>query len=237
MALSAFAFTLGWHYRISAPLCAALSVWVLSYRSSWGMIFHTENLLVLHVIALSLAPAADAYSFDAQRRGARQSEPSSRYGWALQLMSGLTVSTYCLTGITKLRVSGTSWVTSDLLREYVAYDALRKIELGSISSPIAESLLAAPAAFYAFAAFTIALELGAPIALLGGKLARNWVISAIAFHGGVLAVMAILFPYPLSGIAFASFFASERLAERVLAYWRRRFPPQPTLSSSSSGAP
>jgi hypothetical protein len=32
---------------------------------------------------------------------------------------------------------------------------------------------------------------------------------------GVLAVMAILFPYQLSGVAFAAFFRLERLAGRA----------------------
>jgi hypothetical protein len=29
---------------------------MLSYRHSWGMIFHTDNLLGLHVCLLALAP-------------------------------------------------------------------------------------------------------------------------------------------------------------------------------------
>jgi hypothetical protein len=34
------------------------------------------------------------------------------------------------------------------------------------------------------------------------------------FHVGILALMAIMFPYPLSGVAFASFFPIEQLADR-----------------------
>ena len=36
-----------------------------TYRSSFGMIFHTENLWVVHVALLATAPAADAWSIDA----------------------------------------------------------------------------------------------------------------------------------------------------------------------------
>ena len=39
----------------------------------------------------------------------------------------------------------------------------------------------------------------------------------MAFHCGVLALMRILFAYPLFGFAFASFFDVEALAQR----WRR----------------
>ena len=43
------------------------------------------------------------------------------------------------------------------------------------------------------------------------RLARGWVLAAWAFHLGVVALMAIAFPYPLSGIAYASFLPVERL--------------------------
>jgi len=60
-------FLLGWRYRFTGPLFAALLFWVLSYRQSWSMVYHSENLLVLHVLILALAPAADALSLDARR--------------------------------------------------------------------------------------------------------------------------------------------------------------------------
>ena len=52
-------FLLGWRYRFTGPLFAALLFWVLSYRQSWSMVYHSENLLVLHVLILALAPAAE----------------------------------------------------------------------------------------------------------------------------------------------------------------------------------
>ena len=75
-ALLALAFAAGVLHRWLAPLFALGLTWVLGYRSSWGMLFHTDNLLVLHVAVLALAPAADAWSVDAWRRGARS--PSAR---------------------------------------------------------------------------------------------------------------------------------------------------------------
>jgi hypothetical protein len=58
----------------------------------------------------------------------------------------------------------------------------------------------------------LAVELGAWLALAGGRWRTAWVVAAWLFHVGVLALMAILFPYQLSGVAFAPFFPLERIA-------------------------
>src|SRR5690606_12775583 len=50
--------TVGKWYRYSAPAFALLILWVTSYRNSWGMLFHNENLLVLHVAVLAFCPSA-----------------------------------------------------------------------------------------------------------------------------------------------------------------------------------
>jgi hypothetical protein len=69
---------------------------------------------------------------------------------------------------------------------------------------------------------TVTVELGAWVALLGGRWRTAWVVAAWLFHVGVLALMAILFAYQLSGVAFAPFFRLERLAARVGPRpWRR----------------
>ncbi len=219
------AFTLGWRFRITGPAFAALLLWVLSYRNSWGMVFHTENLLVIHVLVLGLTRSADAWSLDARRSAAAASaalhtaspaalHTTSRpgaYGWPIRLLAILTLATYVLAGVAKLRLSGLAWVDSDLLRNYIAYDNLRKLELGDFHSPIGAALVAHGWLFPPLAAGSLALELLAPIALVGPRLARLWALAAWAFHAGVLAVMAIFFPYPLFGLGFAPLFAVERL--------------------------
>jgi hypothetical protein len=193
--LSGAAFTAGFYYRIAAPLFGASLLWVFTYRSSWGMIFHTENLLCLHVLALSFVPAAaDAYSLDARGRERLPNE-HARYGWPIRLMCGITVLAYVVAGITKVRNSGWGWFTSDLLQNYVAYDAIRKVELGSVHSALGGYLAEHhPGIFKPLAAVSLVMELGAPIAMFGRRFAKWWVASAVAFHAGVLAVMAILFP-------------------------------------------
>jgi hypothetical protein len=44
---------------------AVLLLCLLCYRNSWSMIYHTDNVLVLHVLVLSLAPVADALALGA----------------------------------------------------------------------------------------------------------------------------------------------------------------------------
>lgn len=61
----------------------------------------------------------------------------------------------------------------------------------------------------------VVVELGAPFALCGRRFRYAWIGLAWAFHVGVLALMAVLFPYPLVGAAFASMVPVERLAPWV----------------------
>ena len=75
----AAAFTLGFRYRLVAPAFALLLLWITSYRNSWGMLYHTDNLLVFHALLLAVAPAADTLSLDA-RRWRRQGRPSATDG-------------------------------------------------------------------------------------------------------------------------------------------------------------
>ena len=223
-------FAAGYRYRVTGPLFALLLLWTLSYRNSWGMIFHTENLLVLHVGLLALAPAADAWSIDA-RRGRRLASDLRAYGWVIRLMCLVTCLAYLLAGIAKLRYGGEAWAAGDVLRHHVAIDAARKQLLGSVASPLAAPLIGHGWLFAVLAVATMVLELGAPAAMLGKRVAAIWVIGVLGFHYGVLALMAIGFPYPMSGIAFASFFRVERLAAILDRGWIGR---QRGLRSSRS---
>jgi hypothetical protein len=174
------------------------------------MKFHVENLMTLHVVLLAGAPAADDLSLDARRRpGARLAE-HGRYGWVARAMAIVTVTTYVLAGVAKLKLAGAGWLQGDYLRAEIAHDNLRKLELGSTYSPLGAWLVTYTWPFGALALLTLVLELGAPIALLGGRWALTWVVLAWTFHVGVAALMVIIFPYQLTAIAYLPFFPLER---------------------------
>lgn len=209
------AVAIGARFRVTAPLAAAGLLWTLSYRSSWGMVFHTENLLVLHVIALAVTPAADAWSVDGRR------DRAAGHGWAVKLLAALTCATYLLAGIAKLRLAGLAWLDGDQLRNQIAVDNVRKALLGSATAPLARLVVVHAEGLIALSVLTLVIELGAPLALAGGRMARAWVWGAWAFHAGVVLTMNVWFPYPLLGIAFLPLVEPERLVARV-RQWRAR---------------
>lgn len=190
------AFTLGRRLAVTGPFFLALLAWNTSYASSWGKILHSENVLVLHLAVVVLAgPRPDA-------RAA---------GWALRAASIATALTYLLAGVTKLRSGGSGWLTGQALGDWLAWDALRKIELGSVHSPLAAIVASSPRILQLLALYTLVVELGAPVALANARLARRWALAAWFFHVGIALTMAIAFVYPLAGVAFAPLFEIERL--------------------------
>jgi hypothetical protein len=223
--LFAAAFALGVRYRVTAPLFALLLLWVTSYRSSWGMLFHTDNLLVLHVLVLAAAPAADALSLDARRGRAPAPDDDGRYGWALRTICLVTIVTYVVAGVAKLKLGGLGWLAGEQLRGQIAYDNLRKVELGREASALGVWFVRHPAVFPPLAALTLLVELGAPLALLHRRAALVWSLLAWGFHVGVALLMNIKFPYPLAFVPYLAFFRLERWHESKLGgALRRRLP-------------
>lgn len=221
----AILFTIGVLHRVIAPLFAAVLLWVLTYRNSWSMLYHTENLEVLHVAILAFAPASDAWSIDAwwRRRRGRPAPDSSdgRHGWALRAAAMVTVIAYVLAGIAKLRLAGWGWLSGDQLKNQIAYDNLRRAVLGAKPSVWATPLLEHPFVFNILAGMTMLVELGAPLAFLHRRVAAAWAVMAWGFHVGVVFLMHIFFPYPLFGLAFAPFFRLERPAQWLGAHIRK----------------
>jgi hypothetical protein len=215
------AYTAGWRYRASGPAFAVLLLATLTYRNSWGHLFHSDDLLALHVLVVGLAPAADRWSLDARRAGAAaRPDPDVRYGWPLRLAALVTALTYVVTGVAKLRYAGGGWLGGDTLLHQVAFDNARKKVLGAPYSPLASTFAGHPGLFRPMGPLTLAVELGAPIALLGRRWAAGWTTAAWVLHVGILALMAIGFPYPLSLVAFAPYFRCERPIEWLLSRGR-----------------
>jgi Vitamin K-dependent gamma-carboxylase len=220
--------TLGLKYLFTGPVFALTLLWAASYRNSFGMVFHTENLLVLHVLILACGRAADAWSVDAWKPKAEKArrEEEGEYSWPLRALCIVTTIVYLLAGIAKLRLTGWHWGGGEELRIHIAYDGIRKVEMGS-SPTLASKIVPLSWLFPPLAVLTLLFELGAPLALLGRRIAFLWGLGAWGFHMGVLKVMSILFIYPISGIAFAPFFPLEKAVYWVRDQIATRLPGRP----------
>jgi hypothetical protein len=180
---------------------------------------------VLHVLLLAAAPAADVLSVDARRGRSRASAEDGRYGWAVRAVCLVTIVTYVVAGIAKLKLGGLGWLEGEQLRAQIAYDNLRKVELGREASVLGVWFVRHPAFFPPLAALTLLVELGAPLALLHRRVALVWSVLAWGFHVGVAMLMHIKFPYPLSFVPYLAFFRLELWPESKLgAALKRRLP-------------
>lgn len=203
------AFTAGLLTRLTGPIFGLLVLGWTSYHSSWGQLLHFEHLLTLHVLILGLAPVADAW---AVRAPATRPAPSSRYGWPIRLLAIATVLTYVLSGIAKLQLSGTDWFVADTLANHIGYSATRMQTIGGPTPPLARFVLDNQWLLTPLAVGSLAVELGAPLALMTSRMRNVWVLSALLFHAGTAATMLVFFGYQGLGIAFLPLFAVERLA-------------------------
>lgn len=199
---SSAAVVLGWRHRVTGPVSfVAVLLWG-TLASSWGHLFHSDNLVVLHLAVLAWFPAADAWSLDARRGRARDDGPSGTYGWAVRLAAIATAVTYVVAGLAKARLGGWDWLDGETLRGLVAHDNLRKELIGAPSTPLAGPVVRQAWLFAPLALATFAVELGAPLALLGRRAARWWTAAAWLFHVGIVALMTVSFLYPLTLLAF-----------------------------------
>ncbi len=201
-------FTVGAWFRVAGPIFALATLVLTTYRSSWGQLLHFENLMVLHLLIVGFAASADAWSIDA-RRTVRSTDHD--YSSPLRLSCIVVVVAYVIAGVAKLRYGGLEWIVGDTLRNHIAYSAARLDLLGGTPSPLARPVVDQAWVLPPMAAASVAIELAAPIALLGGWWRNGWVIAAWVMHVGIAALMLVAFPYPLFLVAFLPFFELERV--------------------------
>ena len=118
-------------------------------------------------------------------------------------------------------IAGAASIDGEALRNRIAFDNVRKAVLGADIAPLATTFLSHGTALTAFCVATLAVELGAPIALLGGRIARGWALAAWGFHLAVVLTMNIWLIYPLVGFAFLSVLDVERPMARAIRAIRR----------------
>jgi hypothetical protein len=227
------AFLFGWKYRWTAPALAIVSLWVITYRNSWSMIYHSENAMWLQILVLSLAPAADRWSLDAWLRRSRDGVhrlssdspgESGAYGWPLRLMAMGTAVTYFLAGVAKVAgESGWSWAMGESLRRQIAVDGLRKELFGSHAPELAYLLYDHLWLFTLLGVGTLVLELGAPLWVIHRAIGKLWAVQTWAMHVGIWLIMGIRFEYCLTGVIFACLFDVEKPVNKMCSVVNRLF--------------
>lgn len=197
--------TLGVGHRITGPVNAALQLWTISYRNSWTMLLHNDNMLVLHQMVLGTTRSADALSVDAlvRDRTLLPERFDRAYGGIPTAMNIATTAVYFISGVAKVRGPlGLRWAQGDVLRGQIAVDGLRKDLFGSQKPEAGVALYRQKELFTALAVTALAVELGAPLSLLHRRLGQAFALGAWGMHVGIRIVMGIRFRYNVSGISY-----------------------------------
>lgn len=216
-------FILGFRHRHTGPLFAGLLLWVMSYRNSWSMIYHSNNVLLLHAMILGLSRSADALSVDSLLDATESEDPHWRYGWPIKLMNTVTTLTYFLAGVAKVKGPlGWKWASGESLRSQIAVDGLRKELYAGKAAPLAYTLHNNLFLFTIMGVGSLVLELGAPAALVSKRLSRLWAVGAFQLHWGIFFLMKIRFRYQLLGLIFAPFFDLDRVLRWIELRGARR---------------
>lgn len=200
--------TAGVAHRFTGPVNTVLQWWTLSYRNSWGMIFHNDNMMLLHQSVLGVTRSADAWSVDVLlRHGDSVPELQSRhYGSIPATMNIATVAVYFISGVAKVRSPrGWGWASGDTLRDQISADAVRKEVFGTRAPDTVHSLATSKTPFGILAGISLAVELGSPISLLHPRLGQLFAVAAWGMHIGIRRMMSIKFKYNTSGMSYLSY--------------------------------
>lgn len=199
------AATAGLAHRVTGPLNAALQLWTITYRNSWGMVFHNDNTLTMHQMALGLGRSADALSVDAlvTQRTLLPNRVSRHYGGIATVMNLATCAVYLISGVAKVRSpQGWAWASGDTLREQIAADAIRKESFGGVPPKLAGEMYRSKGQFGLLAIGALIIELGAPLSLVDRRLGALFSAGAWGMHVGIRMIMGIEFSYNTSGVAY-----------------------------------
>ncbi len=201
--------TLGIAHRVTGPVNAALQLWTLSYRNSWGMIFHNDNMALMHQMVLGVSRSADALSVDAfvKEKSLTPQCYDRAYGGIPTAMNIATCAVYFISGVAKVRSpQGWSWAKGDALRDQIAADAVRKEVFGTKAPEAAGQLYNARGFFTLAGLATLVIELGAPAALFHRRCGQGFSVAAWGMHVGIRYIMGIKFTYNTSGVSYLPYF-------------------------------
>lgn len=203
--------TLGIAHRVTGPVNAVLQLWTLSYRNSWGMVFHNDNMALMHQMVLGTSRSADALSIDSLVRDKSLSPQRSArsYGGIPTAMNIASCAVYFISGVAKVRSpQGWKWATGNTLRDQIAADAVRKEAFGTPAPEAAADLYNARGFFTLAGVGALTIELGAPLSLANQRLGQVFSVAAWGMHVGIRYIMGIKFSYNTSGVSYLPYWVN-----------------------------
>lgn len=181
---------IGLNTRITAPLAAAVGVYLLGIPSFFGKVVHIDHALMLMVLVMAASPCADAWSLDRwlDRRAKPLPAPSPAYALPMRLCWLLLGTIYLFPGIWKLWESGDLWLNGQRLLFELNDEWTRRAgfvpPLRIDHYPWLLSLLGAS---------TLLFEIGFTFAVLRPRTRAIAALAACAFHTGVRLFLGIQF--------------------------------------------
>ncbi len=130
--LAACAASIGYRYRLAAPVAALGYLYWQCLGQSWGEMKHARVTLVLGLLFLCTVAASERRSVDSIRRRVRlakgsatvqprpaPTEPSANAAWAVRAIQVSLAILYFLSGYSKLRSIGIDWMWGNTLRQAI----------------------------------------------------------------------------------------------------------------------
>ncbi len=155
-------------------------LFLAALRGSRGKIFHIELVLVWATLPLVFAPGDARWS---------DRTPKRRYGWPIRSAVGVMSAIYCMTGIWKLRNSGTDWIFSDNMKLSLLWGRVRgeRPPLGDLGVWLADHHPLPRV----FAGFILLFEVTFPLVIVFRRIRPLYVAAAWMFHLGTLLLLGL----------------------------------------------
>jgi len=201
--------------RPSMVLVFLLGLYVIGWGQNFGKVMHSHHVALLCTGILAFARCGDAWSVDAllrrRRGGDLPPETSSEYTWPVRAAWLVMTLMFFAAGVAKLRHAGLEWIFSDSFSRLLVLKHYEKqADLGSWGLRIAQiGWLCQTLAFV-----SVAIELGAPLALVSRRLRMLIVPSLLGMQIGIAALMGV-HPRSPNFACYAFFVPWHALGARV----------------------
>lgn len=182
--------------RLSTFIAFALGTYLLALGGNFGHVHHANPLIVVVLATLALSRCGDACSLDRLLSRLPPPAPSGEYTWPIRLTCVLLALVFFAAGTAKLRLAGPAWADPEnlrliLMRSYYHFpttDPWTPWGLWIAQKPWLCGLMGAG---------TLALEVGAPLALVDRRLRAiivpGWFVMLIAFRALIGPTFMTLF--------------------------------------------